>query len=44
MSKVDMRKVGYHFIPITAHYGDNLFDKSKNTPWYCGPILIEAIG
>ena len=43
-----LKKVGYKpdtipFIPISGWNGDNMLDKSTNTPWYKGPILIEAL-
>jgi elongation factor 1-alpha len=31
------------FIPCSAIKGDNVFNKSDNTPWYNGPTLFEAI-
>jgi elongation factor 1-alpha len=42
-----LRQVGYQVdkirvIPISAWYGDNLVERSKNTPWYNGPTLAEA--
>ncbi len=42
-----LRQVGYpvdkiRVIPISAWYGDNLVERSKNTPWYNGPTLAEA--
>jgi len=30
-------------IPMSARYGDNVTEKSGNTPWYCGPTLIEYL-
>jgi len=30
------------FIPISAWYGDNLIERSPNTPWYTGKTLAEA--
>jgi len=30
------------FIPISAWYGDNLIERSPNTPWYTGKTLVEA--
>lgn len=43
-----LKKVGYKpdvipFIPISGFNGDNMLEKSTNTPWYKGPILIEAL-
>lgn len=30
------------FIPISAWYGDNLIERSPNTPWYTGKTIVEA--
>ena len=43
-----LKKVGYKpdtipFIPISGWNGDNMLDRSANTPWYKGPTLIEAL-
>lgn len=43
-----LKKVGYkpetiNFIPISGFDGDNMLEKSPHTPWYKGPILIEAL-
>nr|ACO50116.1 elongation factor 1 alpha [Reclinomonas americana] len=43
-----LKKVGYNpdkvnFIPISGWNGDNMLERSPNTAWYKGPILIEAI-
>jgi len=43
-----LTKVGYKpkkikFIPISGWNGDNMIDKSANTPWYDGPTLLEAL-
>ena len=43
-----MKKVGYKpeeipFVPISGWMGDNMLERSPNTPWYKGPILIEAL-
>jgi len=43
-----LKKVGYKpeeipFIPISGWNGDNMLEKSPSTPWYKGPILIEAL-
>jgi elongation factor 1-alpha len=43
-----LKKVGYkpakmEFIPISGFVGDNMIDRSDKTPWYKGPILIEAL-
>jgi len=43
-----LAKVGYKpkkikFIPISGWNGDNMIDKSENTPWYSGPTLLEAL-
>ncbi|WP_254761859.1 translation elongation factor EF-1 subunit alpha [Natrinema marinum] len=31
------------FIPISAFEGDNIAERSDNTPWYDGEILLEAL-
>jgi elongation factor 1-alpha len=43
-----LKKVGYKpdaipFIPISGWVGDNMLERSANTPWYKGPTLIEAL-
>jgi elongation factor 1-alpha len=40
--------VGYNpakilFVPISGFDGDNMIEKSDNTPWYTGPTLLEAL-
>ena len=31
------------FIPVSAFEGDNIADRSDNTPWYSGDILLDAL-
>merc|ERR1712019_323241 len=43
--KTYLKKVGYNpdkipFIPISGWVGDNMLDKSANTPWFKGNTLI----
>jgi elongation factor 1-alpha len=43
-----LKLVGYKpetldFIPVSGWKGDNLTERSPNTPWYKGPTLIEAL-
>ncbi|WP_069806454.1 translation elongation factor EF-1 subunit alpha [Vulcanisaeta thermophila] len=43
-----MKLLGYDptkvpFIPVSALKGDNIKEKSPNTPWYNGPTLLEAL-
>ena len=43
-----LKKVGYKpdtipFIPISGWNGDNMLERSTNTPWYKGPTLLEAL-
>jgi len=43
-----LANVGYKpkkvkFIPISGWAGDNMIEKSTNTPWYKGPCLLEAL-
>jgi bifunctional enzyme CysN/CysC len=30
-------------IPVSARYGDNLSERSRKTPWYRGPTLLEHL-
>jgi len=30
-------------IPISARHGDNVIRSSANTPWYCGPALLDHL-
>ncbi|MGX5697855.1 sulfate adenylyltransferase subunit 1 [Agromyces soli] len=32
-----------HVIPVSALEGDNVVDRSDNTPWYEGPALLELL-
>ncbi len=32
-----------HVIPVSALAGDNVVDRSANTPWYDGPSLLELL-
>ncbi len=34
---------GALFIPISARDGDNVVDRSSNTPWYSGPALLDHL-
>jgi len=34
---------GVHVIPVSALEGDNVVDRSPNTPWYDGPALLELL-
>eukprot|EP00584_Thalassiosira_punctigera_P007469 CAMPEP_0172543000 /NCGR_PEP_ID=MMETSP1067-20121228/13495_1 /TAXON_ID=265564 ORGANISM="Thalassiosira punctigera, Strain Tpunct2005C2" /NCGR_SAMPLE_ID=MMETSP1067 /ASSEMBLY_ACC=CAM_ASM_000444 /LENGTH=438 /DNA_ID=CAMNT_0013329327 /DNA_START=113 /DNA_END=1429 /DNA_ORIENTATION=- len=43
-----LKKVGYKpakvaFVPISGWVGDNITEKSKNTSWYSGPTLLDAL-
>ena len=43
-----LKSIGYNvekipFIPTSGLYGDNLKERSPNTPWYKGPTLYEAL-
>jgi len=43
-----LANVGYKpkkvkFVPISGWSGDNMIDRSSNTPWYKGPYLLEAL-
>jgi bifunctional enzyme CysN/CysC len=30
-------------IPLSARYGDNVINRSANTPWYFGPALLQQL-
>src|SRR5687768_8451997 len=32
-----------HAVPVSALVGDNVVDRSANTPWYDGPSLLELL-
>jgi len=43
-----LKKIGYktetiNFVPISGFNGDNMIEKSTNTPWYSGPTLLQAL-
>merc|ERR1712072_463302 len=43
-----LKTVGFNpakieFVPISGWEGDNMIDRSENTPWYKGPFLLEAL-
>lgn len=40
---VKSEKNPVRFIPISGFNGDNMLERSANTPWYKGPTLIEAL-
>ncbi|MGB1250401.1 MAG: sulfate adenylyltransferase subunit CysN [Candidatus Promineifilaceae bacterium] len=41
ISKLDAK--GVTFIPVSALMGDNVVDKSENTPWYEGTTLLHHL-
>ena len=43
MKMAGFNPANVHFVPGSAFHGDNIFNKSENTPWYKGPTLFEAI-
>jgi elongation factor 1-alpha len=43
LKMVAYKPEGIIFIPTSAFLGDNIKDKSKNTPWYNGPTILEAL-
>lgn len=43
LKKVGFKPTEKDFIPISGFNGDNMLERSTNTPWYTGPILIEAL-
>ncbi|MFW5902712.1 MAG: translation elongation factor EF-1 subunit alpha [archaeon] len=43
-----LKGIGYdtsemHFVPTSAFEGDNIAEKSDNTPWYDGKTLVDAL-
>lgn len=43
MAKRDYQDQHITFIPVSALKGDNVVNKSKNTPWYSGQTLLEHL-
>ena len=43
LKKVGYKPDGISFIPISGWVGDNMLEKSPNTPWYKGAYLLEAL-
>ncbi len=43
MSKRDYQDQNITFIPVSALKGDNVVNKSENTPWYNGQTLLEHL-
>jgi len=43
LAKVGFKPKKIKFVPISGWAGDNMIEKSKNTPWYKGPCLLEAL-
>lgn len=43
MSKRDYAEQKITFIPVSALKGDNVVEKSKNTPWYNGETILEHL-
>ncbi len=43
MSKRDYQDQNITFIPVSALKGDNVVNKSENTPWYQGETLLQHL-
>ncbi|MGB1211172.1 MAG: sulfate adenylyltransferase subunit 1 [Lacinutrix venerupis] len=43
MSKRDYQDQNITFIPVSALKGDNVVNKSENTPWYTGKTLLDYL-
>jgi elongation factor 1-alpha len=43
LDRVQFQTSDASFIPISAFEGDNIAEKSDNTPWYDGPTVVEAL-
>jgi sulfate adenylyltransferase subunit 1 len=41
LPKLDIQDI--HFVPISALHGDNVVDKSINTPWFAGETLLHLL-
>jgi bifunctional enzyme CysN/CysC len=39
----DLRFASIAMIPLSARHGDNITERSKQTPWYEGPPLLEYL-
>ncbi|MCW5827834.1 MAG: sulfate adenylyltransferase subunit CysN [Deltaproteobacteria bacterium] len=39
--KLGMKDIA--FLPLSALKGDNVVERSRNTPWYDGPVLMEYL-
>ncbi|WP_141732239.1 sulfate adenylyltransferase subunit CysN [Oligoflexus tunisiensis] len=40
-SRLNIRNID--FIPVSALLGDNIVNRSQNTPWYSGPTIIQRL-
>jgi len=43
LKQVQFKADNATFVPISAFEGDNIAERSDNTPWYKGDILLEAL-
>ncbi|WP_296384191.1 GTP-binding protein [Winogradskyella sp.] len=43
MSKRDYQNQNISFVPVSALKGDNVVNRSENTPWYDGETLLENL-
>lgn len=43
MRKRDYKEQNITFVPVSALKGDNVVNKSENTPWYSGNTLLEYL-
>jgi sulfate adenylyltransferase subunit 1 len=43
MAKRDYKEQSITFIPVSALQGDNVVNRSENTPWYKGETLLEHL-
>lgn len=43
IAKSDYKEQNITFIPVSALQGDNVVDKSENTPWYTGQTLLQHL-
>lgn len=40
---IDLKPSSLHFVPMSALKGDNVVNRSEQSPWYTGPVLMEIL-
>ncbi len=41
--RIDLNAKDIHFVPMSALKGDNVVNRSEQTPWYSGKPLMEIL-